>query len=142
MIVIDVNLLVYAYNPVAEQHDAARTWLGHVLAGDETVGLPWGVILGFLRVTTHGRAVSSPLVMDRAIAIVDMWRGLPAVKILERGPRYWPIFQDLLITADVRGGLVTDAHFAALAIENEATFCTNDSDFRRFPGLKLFNPLA
>lgn len=35
------------------------------------------------------------------------------------------------------GNLVTDAHLAALALENDATVVTGDRDFQRFPGLKL-----
>jgi predicted nucleic acid-binding protein len=34
-----------------------------------------------------------------------------------------------------------DAHLAALAIEHNATLCSADSDFRRFPGLRFLNPL-
>ncbi|HYL36191.1 MAG TPA: hypothetical protein VEV17_09800 [Bryobacteraceae bacterium] len=30
---------------------------------------------------------------------------------------------------------------AALAIEHGATLCTNDRDFTRFRGLRIFNPL-
>ena len=37
--------------------------------------------------------------------------------------------------------LMTDAHIAALAIENQATVHSNDSDFSRFPGLHWINPL-
>jgi predicted nucleic acid-binding protein len=37
--------------------------------------------------------------------------------------------------------MVTDAHLAALAIEHNATLCTNDRDFTRFHGLKLMNPV-
>jgi predicted nucleic acid-binding protein len=38
--------------------------------------------------------------------------------------------------------LVTDAHLAALAIENQAELHSNDADFNRFPGLRWRNPLA
>jgi len=38
--------------------------------------------------------------------------------------------------------MVMDAHLAALAIEHDLTLCTNDRDFTRFAGLRLFNPLA
>jgi predicted nucleic acid-binding protein len=39
------------------------------------------------------------------------------------------------------GALVTDAHIAALAIENQAVVHSNDSDFCRFAGLRWLNPL-
>ena len=40
------------------------------------------------------------------------------------------------------GNLSNDAHLAALAIEHNGSLCSADADFRRFPGLRLINPLA
>ena len=40
------------------------------------------------------------------------------------------------------GGLVTDAHLAALAIEHGALLCSTDRDFGRFPGLRWADPLV
>ncbi len=40
------------------------------------------------------------------------------------------------------GNLVTDAHLAALAIENGCSLASTDADFARFPKLKWFNPLS
>jgi len=37
--------------------------------------------------------------------------------------------------------LLTDAHIAALAIDNQAVVHSNDSDFSRFAGLQWSNPL-
>jgi predicted nucleic acid-binding protein len=34
-----------------------------------------------------------------------------------------------------------DAHLAALAIEHGAQLATTDRDFRRFPNLRVLNPL-
>jgi predicted nucleic acid-binding protein len=48
----------------------------------------------------------------------------------------------LLLATGASGNLTTDAQIAAIAIENRATVFSNDSDFRRFPGLELVNPLA
>jgi hypothetical protein len=38
--------------------------------------------------------------------------------------------------------VVTDAHIAALAVENQAEVHSNDTDFGRFSGLRWTNPLA
>jgi predicted nucleic acid-binding protein len=43
--------------------------------------------------------------------------------------------------AGASGGLTTDAHLAALAIEYQAELFSNDSDFSRFPGLRWTDPL-
>lgn len=42
----------------------------------------------------------------------------------------------------VAGSLCTDTHLAAIAIEHQAEFHSNDVDFARFPGLRWVNPLA
>jgi predicted nucleic acid-binding protein len=61
MIVADANLLLYAYNPSAAQHEKAKRWLEQTIAGPEMLGLPWFTILAFLRIGTNPRAFPSPL---------------------------------------------------------------------------------
>ena len=41
----------------------------------------------------------------------------------------------------VKGGLVTDAYFAALAIESGSEWITTDPDYSRFPGLQWRHPI-
>lgn len=48
--------------------------------------------------------------------------------------------RSLLGPLGTAGNLTTDAHIAALALENRASLCTADHDFRRFPGVKIVNP--
>ncbi len=141
MILIDANLLIYAYNPEAEQHEPARVWLEHVLGGGEPVWIAWTSVLAFLRVMTNPRVFSRTMTMREAVKIVAAWLDRPGVGVLEAGDRHWPILLGLLLRAQVRGPLVTDAHLAALAIEHGATLCTTDRDFTRFPGLSVRNPL-
>jgi predicted nucleic acid-binding protein len=49
--------------------------------------------------------------------------------------------KDLLDQTGARGNLVSDVHLAALALEHRATLCTDDLDFKKFPGLKVELPL-
>lgn len=142
MIVVDVNILVYAYNEHARQHVPARTWLQAAFSGPEPVGLPWAVIHGFLRLVTDARVTGSPLRLDAAMAIVDEWRVGPSVRVIDPGTRYWGILGQLGRRTDVRGPFVSDAHLAALAIENDAILYTADRDFRRFTGLRVVDPTA
>ncbi len=48
----------------------------------------------------------------------------------------------ILSTSQVKGDIINDAHLAALALELDATICTADRDFKRFPGVRVINPLA
>jgi hypothetical protein len=46
MILPDLNLLLYAYNPHMPQHGAARHWWEKAMNGDELIGLPSEVVFG------------------------------------------------------------------------------------------------
>jgi predicted nucleic acid-binding protein len=59
----------------------------------------------------------------------------PHCQAVEPGDRHWSIFRRLCIDTDARGPRLTDAWFAALAIEFGCTWITVDRDFTRFPGL-------
>jgi predicted nucleic acid-binding protein len=42
----------------------------------------------------------------------------------------------------ITGNLVSDAHLAAIALENDATLYTADRDFARFSAWRVINPLV
>lgn len=142
MILIDANLLLYAYHPDAEHHERCRVWLEDVLSGTDPVRFAWVTILAFIRISTSPRVFESPLSIDEAAGVVATWFAQPCVAALEPGERHWGILHGLLSAGQVRGPLVTDAHLAALALEHGATLHTNDRDFARFPDLRIVNPLA
>jgi hypothetical protein len=141
MIVLDVNLLIYAYDKTCNEHERARAWVEDVFSGDETVGLRWQTISAFLRILTYPGTYGERFTMDQAIAIVEEWRALPHVRTLPQGNGYWRLFREMLVTGDVRGKLTTDAALAATTIEYGGILYTNDRDFARFPGLRWVNPL-
>ena len=142
MKIIDTNLLVYAYVPALEQHAAAKRWLEQTLTEEESVGLAWVSVLGFLRVVTNPRIFRVPLLMERGVAVVDMWFEQQAVEIILPTPRHWTALREMLTMGQASGALTTDAHLAALAIEHGATVYSTDRDFLRFPGVRVVNPLA
>lgn len=141
MIILDANILLYAYHTGVPQHDAARRWIEEVFSGNEDIRIPWSTILGFLRIGTNPRVFERPLGIDEARAHVDGWLELPNVGVIEPGARYWDLLRTILVDAQVAGPLVSDAALAALAIEHGAILATTDRDFSRFDGVKLLNPL-
>ena len=141
MVLIDANLLIYAYDESSPYQRQARVWLETQFNDEPVVGLPWVSVLAFLRIVTHPN-LPSPSSFTAASNTVDDWLAQDNVKLIVPGPRHWSILRTLSIDAQARGGFVTDAHLAALAIENGAALCTNDAGFRRFKGLRLLNPLA
>lgn len=142
MILIDVNILVYATNSAASQHAAARDWLNRKLNDTDRVGLPWVSLLGFLRLATGARIFPRPLTMANAWKQVLQWLDCESVWIPLPTERHPGVFGKLLAQPGVQGNLVPDAHLAALAIEHGLTLCSTDGDFARFSELKWLNPLA
>jgi len=142
VIIIDANLLIYAYMETSPLGRKARRWLEGMLNGNDPVRIPWSTIHAFLRITTQPSLFERPYAIDEASAIVAEWLEQPAVAVLEPGERYWPILRRLLGSSQVRGNLVMDAHLASLTIEHGGTLNTTDKDFARFEGLRCINPLA
>ncbi|KPK04958.1 MAG: hypothetical protein AMS20_07750 [Gemmatimonas sp. SG8_28] len=140
MILVDANVLLYAYYPRSDRHERCREWVERAFSGATPVWLAWSTILAFIRIGTNGRVFEAPLRADEAQAIVSTWLEAPAVGWLNPGERYWSILQELLQAAQVAGPLVMDAALAALALEHGAAVCTTDRDFLRFPGVRLVDP--
>jgi hypothetical protein len=141
MILIDANLLLYAYHPKAAQHEHSRAWLEGCLAGSQVVRLAWLTIWAFLRISTNPRVFEFPFSIDEAEAIVSTWLGHPLMGILEPGDQHWTILQNCMEEGQTSGPLVMDAVLAAIALEHGAVLHTTDQDFSRFPKLQWVNPL-
>ncbi len=142
MILVDVNLLLYAYNQRDAHHEASRRWLEATLAGTPLVRFSWLTLWAFLRITTNPRVFERPLSTADAERHISSWLAQPSAGILEPGERHWDILQQLMRDGQASGPLVMDAALAAIAIEHGATLCTTDRDFARFPGLVWTNPIA
>ena len=141
MIIPDVNLVVYAYDSGSRRHEAARRWWEASMNGTSAVGIPWIVILGFIRITTHPRILENPLEVDGACARVRTWLARPNAIVVHPGARHPDLLFQLLEAAGTGGNLTTDAHLAALAVEHQAELHSTDADMARFPGLRWVNPL-
>ena len=141
MILVDTNLLLYAYDVSSEHHEAARRWVERAFSGPDPAALAWVTLLAFLRISTNLRVYDAPLSIGEAVEIIGEWLSRPTVTIVEPGERHWTILSSLLTAGQARGPLVMDAYLAALAIEHGLTLCTNDRDFTRFPNLRWLNPL-
>jgi uncharacterized protein len=141
MIVPDANLLIYAYDRSSKSHQAAREWWESTLSGAEPVGVPWIVVLAFVRLVTHPILSSNPMTARQARQAVDSWLGVDHVRLLTPQKTTFELFFDLLEQVNTGGNLTTDAMIAALAIEHGGNVRSTDTDFSRFPGLHWENPL-
>jgi len=141
VILVDANVLIYAYNPAAAQHARAKAWLESTLNSGAPVRLAWVTVLAFIRIMTHGQVFRRPLSLDEAVAIVDAWIAHPSVALLEPGERHWAILKAFLTQGQAAGPLAMDAYLAALAVEHGASLCSTDRDFARFTGLSWLDPI-
>jgi uncharacterized protein len=137
----DVNLLLYAINEAAPNHDRAKSWLEQTLSGTEAVGFAWLALLGFIRISTNPNAVERPLSAPEAIEYVEEWLARPVASIAHPTAQHPTVLRRLLEPVGTAGNLTSDAHLAALAIEHGAELCSHDADFSRFPGLRWTDPL-
>ena len=141
MILPDVNLLVYASNTDDPMHQQARCWWETCLDGSQPVAIAWVVALGFVRLMTSRAVMQRPMAMAVALSQLGRWLERPSVLILQPGPRHLAILSSFCEAGVLQSSLLTDAHIAALAIDNQAVVHSNDSDFSRFAGLRWSNPL-
>jgi uncharacterized protein len=142
MILPDVNVLIYAFREDLPQHALCRRWIAAVVSSDARFGLSPLVMGAVVRITTNPRAFSTPSAIEEAFGFCEDLLGQPHCQVVEPGDRHWDIFRRLCIETDIRGPRVTDAWFAALAIEWGCEWVTLDRDYARFPGLRLQLPGA
>ena len=140
---LDANLLIYAYVQSVPQHEAAQSWLEQHLAQPQPpLGLPWPSLLAFVRIVTNPRAFARPVPVTRAWQQVEQWLQCACVWIPLPTDRHVTVLGALIQTGtSEHTKLVSDAHLAALAIEHALTLYSTDRDFARFPGLRWENPL-
>lgn len=110
--------------------------------GEELIGLPNEVCLGFVRIAANSRLGAAAVSLGSARAVVAGWLQLPQARVLTPAPNHFGQVMDLMAGAMGSGALVSDAVLAVYAIQNRATLCSNDADFSRFAGLSWRNPLV
>ena len=113
MILLDVNILVYAHREDAPSHAAFLRWLEAALDGAEPVGVSDLVLAGFLRIVTHPRVFAPPTPLADALTFAHQVRDHHGVRTVRPGPDHWRLFVTLCREGNAKGNLVPDAYHAA-----------------------------
>jgi toxin-antitoxin system PIN domain toxin len=142
MILVDANLLMYAANRSAPEHEAARAWLDEQLSGTARVGLAWPSLLAFVRLASNPLVVRQPVSPEKAWKQAAEWLSAEAAWIPLPTDRHAAVVAGYFQEPWMTSRLVPDAHLAGLAVEHGLTLCSTDGDFARFSGLTWLNPLA
>ncbi len=132
----DVNVLVYAHRADVPQHAIGRGWLDAQLASDSPFAISKLTLSAIVRITTNRRAFATPSTLDEAFSFCRALVDQPRCQLVEPGERHWTIFERICKDASITGPMVSDAWYAALAIEHGCEWVTMDRDFARVPGLK------
>jgi len=142
MILPDVNPLIYAFRGDAPHHAVTRSWLISVLSADAAFGMSPMALAAVVRITTNRSVFPDPSRPEEAFQFCYYLRSHSNCRIVEPGERHWDIFERVCVEAGTIGRRITDAWFAALAIEWGCEWITFDRDFARFPGLKWQTPIV
>lgn len=144
MFVIDTNILLYAVNPDAPEHQGAHRLVSAWRAGDRPWFVTWGIIYEFLRVSTHPRIFPNPLTLKQARAWVAALLAGSSDTILVPTDRHASVLDELVAAHPaLRGNPVHDLQIAALMMEHGVPEVrTADTDFHQFGFLRVVNPLV
>lgn len=141
MILLDINVLLYAYDEDSPFHQVAGAWLEELFRSKEPVGLPWVTVWGFVRIRTNSRLGEKPRTLEETFDLVRSWLSVSGVTLVDPGPRHLELLAHLAQTYGARGPVMTDAVLAALALEYGAAVASTDHDFSRFQEIRWINPL-
>ncbi|MGD0562833.1 MAG: type II toxin-antitoxin system VapC family toxin [Roseiarcus sp.] len=140
MILADVNVLIYAFRADSPRHATCKPWLDRIVGGDALFGVSTLALSAVARIVTNPRVFVQPSPIEEVFAYCDNLMSQPHCAIVEPGERHWAIFRRICAEAAIRGPRITDAWFAALAIENGCTWITFDRDYARFRELDWREP--
>ncbi len=136
VILPDVYVLVQAFRADTAAHALCRRWLTEVINGPGRYGMSTQVLSGVIRITTRPKVFIQPSALSEVLRFCAILLDQPHCVVVHPGASHWEIFAHLCTVADARGNLVSDAWFAALAMEWGCDWVTLDRDYARFPGLR------
>jgi toxin-antitoxin system PIN domain toxin len=93
MILMDVNILIYAHREDTTDHRAYRAWVEDTISSGGAYGMSKLELSGFMRVVTPPKACARPTPLAVAMEVVKQIRGQPQAVPLRPGPRHWAIFE-------------------------------------------------
>jgi toxin-antitoxin system PIN domain toxin len=142
MLLLDANLLIYAFRRDLLQHVKAKRWLEAKLSEDEPLGVHSFSELAFLRITTNPRAFAHPSSLEEGLRFLDKLRSSAIVSELHSGSEQRRIFVRLAREHRLVANDLSDAFIAAAAIEAGAVLASTDYGFAGYRDLRWIDPLS
>ena len=143
MFVVDTNILLYAADRNAAEHAICRQNLLNWREQSSPWHLTWGIVYEFIRVATHPRVFRRPFTLGGAWEFIQALLASGSLSMLVETERHAQILQEVFDSIPtITGNLVFDTHIAVLMKEHGiGTIYTRDTDFYRFPFIKVIDPL-
>jgi toxin-antitoxin system PIN domain toxin len=141
MILMDMNVLIYAHREDVRDHLAYREWVESIINGNMKYGFSELVLSGFVRIVTHPRIFETPSSLAQALIFANQIRSADQAICVAPGSKHWKFFLQCAEDINATGNAVADAYHAALAMEWDCQWITTDKGFRRFKGLSVKHPL-
>lgn len=144
MFVVDTNVLVYAADTSAPEHDRCRALLEQWREGSAAWFLSWGICYEFLRVVTHPRVLRRPWSATAARGFLEAIWESPGLSFLVPTDRHRTILREIIRESPtLAGNLWHDVETASLMREHGIRrICTRDTDFHRFDFVEVTDPMA
>jgi toxin-antitoxin system PIN domain toxin len=105
VIVLDANILLYAYDSASAEHTKARNWIERTFSDGTPVGLPWQTVAVFLRIMTNPKLPGERFTPEEAVHLVDQWLDQPNVRLLTPGEDHWRLLRQTIIEGQAQGSL-------------------------------------
>lgn len=142
---VDTNLLFYAYNVAAPQHEAAFAWMSGLLREDD-VAISELVLAEFYRLLRNPSVLKAPLSGEEAVEIIQAYRSHPRWRLigfpLESRPLHDALWQ-LARRNDFAFRRPYDARAAlTMTAQGVTDFATvNVKDYEGLGFRRVWNPL-
>ena len=106
MILVDANVLLYAFDADSPSHEAAARWLTATLESEPDVRFATATVLAFVRISTDPRVFERPLGARAAIAVVETLLDRPNVSLAGPTPRHWGVLAQVADDGQARGPML------------------------------------
>ncbi len=140
---IDTNLFVYASFDDFPYHQKSLDFLKSCAVSSDSWYVTWGIVYEYAQVVTRTPPFKNPLSLLQAWDNVEKFLSFPNVSILREGEEHSARFASLAKEhSGLTGTILHDFHNLVIMKENDLNVVyTADTDFHRFKGIRVINPL-
>src|SRR5437764_6157801 len=144
MFIVDTNVLVYSADPDSEFYQPCRRRLQIWRQQTAPWYVTWNICYEFLRLSTHSRVFRQPLTLAQGCRFLESIFESPSAGVLLPTARHAALLSELITELPhLRGNILHDAHTAVLMREHGIReIYTRDTDFHRFPFVKVIDPVS